>query len=329
MAVCFLYAHRRWVNPNDAAELARLKQAWQTMTEWSIAFKGQCKFEHLVSMVKSFRERWQRRLHDREEHLARSLLLPGAFDEDPSLHSRRLSECHSPEKRSRRGSLTSVATAPAEGMASSRSDAETGGSTPTPVLEDKVRPAAPWLKLHFKAHKANGQMCKWADVYRRHEKEMFLSARNFKGFEDKQVTEVAAHAAPSNPVILNLTSMHEHGKSQHHEATMQQALNHQLSGLLRSLQHEAEREREGEREVHRPTTWLPHLPQSLLRPHVMNDASSAALMSGFSLGAGSGHGMHNGAMSQPPHSHGAGNTHTCAHAHAHTHRTHTQNTPIY
>ena len=55
----YFYNNRRWRNPDNAEDLAYLTQAWETMSQASIVFAGQCKWDKFVAMVRKFHCEWE------------------------------------------------------------------------------------------------------------------------------------------------------------------------------------------------------------------------------------------------------------------------------
>jgi hypothetical protein len=51
-AVRYFYSNRRWRNPDDEQDLMHLKTAWERMTQESIVFAGQCRWEKFIAVVR-------------------------------------------------------------------------------------------------------------------------------------------------------------------------------------------------------------------------------------------------------------------------------------
>ena len=119
----YFFANRRWVAPDVEDEHNTLKQGWQNLCEASIVFKGQCKFDHLVTVITRIRDEWASRVKSRELHRrvggwsaqgcmsARSR--PDDVDEGEGNEK-------GPAKRPRRGSMSGS-------VASTESDSSTHG----------------------------------------------------------------------------------------------------------------------------------------------------------------------------------------------------------
>ena len=58
-ALLYFFSNRRWRNPDDAKDLEQLRAAWQQLSDSSVIFAGQCKFERLCKIIKTFACEWE------------------------------------------------------------------------------------------------------------------------------------------------------------------------------------------------------------------------------------------------------------------------------
>jgi len=88
-ALLYFFSNRRWRNPDNPEELALIQKAWQELVDSSVIFAGQCKFERLCKVIRTFRSEW----HDIETlaKSAKKCALPRrpGFDEMSKAPSRK------------------------------------------------------------------------------------------------------------------------------------------------------------------------------------------------------------------------------------------------
>jgi len=58
-AVLYFFSSRRWRNPDDTKDLEQLRAAWQQLADVSTVFVGQCKFERLCNVIRTFGREWE------------------------------------------------------------------------------------------------------------------------------------------------------------------------------------------------------------------------------------------------------------------------------
>lgn len=58
-ALLYFFSNRRWRDPDDPKDLEQLQTAWQQLADSSIVFAGQCKFERMCKVLKTFCRQWE------------------------------------------------------------------------------------------------------------------------------------------------------------------------------------------------------------------------------------------------------------------------------
>ena len=58
MAVKYFFANRRWMNPDSVDDVEKLRASWEMLSNQSIVFAGQCKWDKFVAVVRRYCLEW-------------------------------------------------------------------------------------------------------------------------------------------------------------------------------------------------------------------------------------------------------------------------------